>query len=233
MGKYKIKKLILFLSLIFISCTNEKKNDLEIEILNNNLYSFSKDSDKDSVNIIRFSIKNNSNQIYYVNGSKYGGYKIDGINKAGINMRVFDSKNKELKYHFQKQPQSKSNECILTFINDYNQFKNKYLGYKSNQFNFFEKNNIEKNFFIYPKQEIFFEYSLTLNKSIYNDDDRVKYVTLDKNTQYYSKIQLYSDSTNYKKQTPWDILQTIRINKVKVYHGIIESKVKIPIKIVE
>ena len=226
-----MNKILIVFILIFVSCTNEKP--LEIEILNNEFLSYSKTTKKDTINRIRFSVKNNSEYIYFINGLKFGGYKLDGISKNGVTLKIYDSKNNEVEYFTQKQPSADNKDCILTFINDFDKYENRYLGYGNYRYNYFNKNNIEKNFIIYPNQEIFFEYPLTINKTIKNDGDRSKIVKLEKNSKYFSKILINSDSTNYKAYIPWDVLQTIKKNDIKIYHGIIESKNIIPIKILE
>ena len=58
-------------------------------------------------------------------------------------------------------------------------------------------------------------------------------VVLDSNKKYFAEILLSSDSTNYKKFISRTDLQTIKANGYEVYHGIIKSKNKIPIKFVD
>ena len=65
------------------------------------------------------------------------------------------------------------------------------------------------------------------------EDTRFNYAHLKKNIKYSSKFFIPSDSSNYKSELPNDILKTIEANNVKVYNGIIESKNKVPIKVLE
>lgn len=57
------------------------------------------------------------------------------------------------------------------------------------------------------------------------------YGNLSKGINYYGTLSIASDTSNYRKNLPRDILQTINENNAKVYHGIIESKNKVPIKV--
>ena len=65
----KIAIIIILSTLAFFTKCNklDKKNDLELSLLNENIVSYSKNSDKDSINIVKYSLKNNSNEIYFIN----------------------------------------------------------------------------------------------------------------------------------------------------------------------
>ena len=55
----------------------------------------------------------------------------------------------------------------------------------------------------------------------------------EKNKKYNMEIIMSSDSTDYKKYISRTVLKTIKENKIKVYHGIIKSKNKIPVKFID
>jgi len=232
MGKNKIKKLLIIILLpMFFSCV--RKKDLDLEILNQEIVTYSKENLKDTINVIRFYIKNNTNQLYFINGSQNGGYYPKGINKTGITLKVFDSNNKEVEYYFKRQPQYNENDCILSFINNYDIYKNKYLGYKGLKYNYFKMNNLDKSFFLFPEETLFFEYSVCLSNVVVFDDDRNNYVSLDKNGKYYAKILLTSDNSLYKSSLPWDVLKSIEVNKAEVFNGLIESKNKVNVRVLD
>ena len=61
-------------------------------------------------------------------------------------------------------------------------------------------------------------------------EDRNYCFKLDKKKQYYAELMMQSDSTNIVSRVD---KQTIKSNGYKVFHGIIKSKNKVPIKIIE
>lgn len=235
MEQNKVKILILYVFIFsLISCREENVIDnINLEILNSELVSYSDNIQIDTINIIRFSIKNNSDEIYFINGSGISNYKLEGINKLGITLKVFDSNDKEIKYFTGRQPKIKNSESILDFINNYDIHKNKYLGYKNLQYNYFKMNNIDKSFFLFPEQTLCFEYPLCLSKLLPFDEDRNNYVRLNKDTKYYAKIFMNSEASLYKSNLPWDVLKSIEINNAKVFDGLIESTNKVDVRIIE
>ncbi|MNR57594.1 hypothetical protein D3C85_1784060 [compost metagenome] len=64
------------------------------------------------------------------------------------------------------------------------------------------------------------------------EDTRMNYAHLNKNVKYYSKFFISSDSNSCKEDLPDNILQTIKKNNVKVYHGTLKSKNTVPIKVI-
>ncbi|OCB75408.1 hypothetical protein [Flavobacterium crassostreae] len=233
----KTALIIIVLSALplFIRCNKtDKKNDLELSLLNENIVSYSKNSDKDSINIVKYSLKNNSNEIFFINNlTEQDLLSKTAVYKNGVNLRIYDDKNIESKYEIKRyRHQDLETEKGINFMfEDFNVNESR-LRNKTNlkYFGLYERNNI---FFIHPNETIFFYYTINLNKPINFDAVRQGYVSLDSNKKYYSKLSIASDSSNYKNVLPNDILKTIEANNVKVYNGIIESKNKVPIKILE
>lgn len=238
--KNLIKTLIFVFSISCLyNCTEKKsisKNDLEITFKNDSLYTFSDKSSKDKVNIIRYSIKNNSSNIYYINKIIRGSevYK-NGIYKNGVNIFVFDSNtNKEIKY---KQDliyyDNFDIKSFYDFIKNEADSTSKWLGYKYT-LDYFETFDIEdKRIFIHPNEELYFEYPIFIKKFQKFDGNRIGFVNLNSNKNYYATISIASDRLISSNKLPRDILKTIEINNAKIYHGILESKNKVPIKVLD
>ncbi len=238
----KIEFLVYFILVLFIvtSC-NDKSNydeDLVLTLLNKEIICFSKSNPKDTVNVISYCLKNNSNQKYLINNLIEDKSLIKyAIYKNGLNVHVFNSRNEELKYEVKRfsnnYPNGLTNltDCYKYMIDSYidnekklnNNINLKYFGLN-------KRNNI---FFLHPGEIIYFQYSLCLTNFQKFDEVRQGFVNLDLNKNYYSKLTIASDSTNYKNVLSKDILKTIEANNVKVYHGIIESKNSVPIKVLE
>lgn len=228
---------ILLACLITFSCTKSKvvsANSLEIVFYNNQIFSYSKNSAKDTINIIRYSLKNNSNQIYFINNIiKSPELQKTMLKKNGINMSIYDKKNIEVKYF---QPticdfDSKSVDNALDYLEGIS-LEEKRLGYK-HSIEYFKNPERDELFFIHPNEILFFECSININKPIKHNGNRLIYANLESKVDYYAKLKLVSDSSNYKYDLPRNILKTIEINKAKVYHGIIESKNSVPVKVLE
>ncbi|QSB26180.1 hypothetical protein [Flavobacterium sp. CLA17] len=233
--KINLKIIGLYILFFFTSCTKEStSNDLELSLLNENIICYSKDSDKDSINIVKYSLKNNSDKIYFVNNlTEQENLSKEAIYNNGLNLLVYDERNIEVKYKNKRYRHqgSEIGDCVNFMIENFHANQAR-LGNKnsSRYFGLYERNNI---FFIHPNETIYFAYILNLNKPTITDEVRQGYVSLDLNKKYYCKLSIASDSSNYKNVLPRDILKTIEANNVKVYNGIIESKNIVPIKVLE
>lgn len=84
-----------------MACVNKKenKNDLLLEILNDTLIAFPYDMKKDTINVLNYSIQNNSNYIYYFNQGLGDDFLSKKIYKNGIFITLYEvSNNKEVVY---------------------------------------------------------------------------------------------------------------------------------------
>ena len=224
--------LLLF---FFAACDKENStNDLELSLFNESIICYSKNNNKDSINIIRYSLKNNSSKIYFINNlTEQEDLSKTAVYNNGINLHVFNDRNIEMKYTIKRYRHSSLDigDCINFMIESFDANQERLGNMNSSKFfGLYERNNI---FFIHPNETVFFEYTLNLNKPTPIDGVRQGFVDLESNNKYYSKLSIASDSTNYKNVLPKDILKTIEANNVKVYHGTIESKNKVPIKVIE
>lgn len=228
----------ILICLFILSCSKSKDfstNDLEIIFDNKQIFSFSKNSSKDTINIIRYSLKNNSNQLYFINNIiRTPEFQTFMIKKNGVNMSIYDKKNIEVQY-FQPTKcefDNKSIDNALDYLEGIS-VEEKRLGYE-HSIEYFKNTQREELFFIHPNETLFFECSININKPIKYNGNRSNYASLESKVDYYyAKLKIISDSSNYKNDLPRDILQTIKANNAKVYHGVIESKNKVPVKVLD
>ncbi|GIQ58087.1 hypothetical protein Flavo103_12230 [Flavobacterium collinsii] len=229
--------LTILVCLVIQSCTKLKDsspNDLELICYNKKIFSYSKNSSRDTINVIRYSLKNNSNELYLINNIiKLPELRMIMLKKNGINMSIYDKNDIEVKYF---QPiigefDNKSIDNTLMYLEGINA-EEKRLGYK-HSIEYFKNTQREELFFIHPKEILFFECSFNINKPIKHNGNRLFYANLDSKTDYYAKLKIVSDSSNYKNDLPRDILETIKVNNAKVYHGIVEAKNKVLVKVLE
>jgi hypothetical protein len=225
-----MKKTLIIISFIVLSCTNNKKVelDLEIKLLTKKLVV---GKEHNGINILTYSITNNSGNIFYINNYP-GTLKTPlSISKNRRFLRIFED-NKECIYYPIFIKPSETNSNCNAIENEEKEIEAKNLGYKeSSIFNLLDLDKV--NFFIYPKQTLFFEYYTSIDK-YKSESKQSSIVSIDYNSKrnYYATLSIASDSTNYKNILPRNILKTIETNNVKIYHGIIESN-KVPIIILK
>lgn len=233
------KKTTVFILFIFCfyNCSEKETisaNDLEINFKNDTLYTFSDKNEKDTINIIRYTIKNNSSNIYYINQMITGSEVFKrGIYKNGLNIFVFDKDNeKEIDY---KQDliyyENFDTKSFYDYLKAEADSTSKWLGYR-NTLDYFDTFDIEnKRFFIHPNEELYFEYPIFMKKFHKFDGNRNGFISLKTGKDYYATLSISSDRLMSSSKLPRDVLETIKANDIKIYHGIIQSKNKVPIKV--
>jgi hypothetical protein len=160
------------------------------------------------------------------------------VYKNGIEMRIFNQRNnKEVVYKDKLPPNLGHNMSFDDSIFHYRESMLLNLDierlHATDKFRYYSTKNYRNSFFIHPNEDVYFEIYLNITDTLCYDTDRIGYADLKKGNEYYSKLYLASDSTTVKSELPRHILKTIEANHVKVYHGIIESKNRIPIKVLE
>jgi hypothetical protein len=214
---------------MFFSCKNANSNvqSLKLVLETKELKS---GKNHNGTNVVKYSITNNSNDIFYINNFTEKIKLPFGITKNGKYLKVFQE-NKESKYYpiFIKPTDEKLNCDILN--DNQKRIDSKNLGY--NDVLIYDMLELDKfNFFIYPNQTLYFEYYVSIDKSI-SESKQSSIVSIDytSNKNYYATLSIASDSSNYRKILPRNILKTIEKNNIKVYHGVLESENKVSIKI--
>lgn len=235
----KYKKILAYFSFVCVlSCNKDHKDDIEIKILNEELYAYSSNIQKDTINILKVEVINNSNTIYYFNDIiNTDNMRIKGLFKKGMILKIFNEKdNKEIYYKDELPsdfgPNRSFNDSISQNLNS--QIQNLELERlnSTDKFIYYSTKDFRNNFFIHPKEKIYLEVYLNITGILPFEHDRMHYADLSNKNKYYGKLFFVSDSTSYKTELPRHILKTIGENEIKVYHGIIESKNEVPIKII-
>jgi hypothetical protein len=232
----KIKLGCIFFILICCSKKELTYNDLELDILNDTLIAYSFEMEKDTVNVLNYSIQNNSNKIFYFKQGEGNDYLSNKLYKNGIFIGINETNYKEVscsnKFPFEHNNKSKCDSCssllnLMTIVKDTERLKESIKG------GYYHTRDKRHYFFIHPGEKLFFKQYINLTDSMRYEDTRINYAHLKKNKKYYSRFFIPSDSTDFKHELPKDILKTIEANNVKVYHGILESKNKVPVKVIE
>lgn len=224
--------------LLLTSCKkNEDKDSLTLEVLNDTLISYPFGSNRDTINIINYTIANTSDQIYYFKQGVGDDLLMKKIYKNGMYISIFElANNKEVSYSeklaYEHNIKSSCDSCstLLQSIRLNNDLERLKEQTKSSYYSTKDKRHY---FFIHPKEKLYFKQYVNLTDSMRYEDTRMNYAHLQKNIRYYAAFSIPSDSSNYKQDLPDDILKTIRVNNVKFYNGILKSKNKVPVKVVE
>ncbi|WP_294734435.1 hypothetical protein [uncultured Flavobacterium sp.] len=237
-----MKKIFITSSLLFIliiSCTTRSKEnneDLELVILNDTLVAFSYDLQKDTINVLNYSIKNNSGQIYYFKQGSGDNLLLKKVYKNGIYVSIYEVNGKEVTYSdklpFEHKNKSICDSCCdfkqsMRLVKDIERLKESIEG------GYYYTKDKRHYFFIHPKEKIYFKQYINLTDSLRYEDTRFNYAHLKKDIDYSSKFFIPSDSTDFKEELPKDILKTIEHNNAKVYHGRLESKNEVVIKVID
>ncbi|KGO89251.1 hypothetical protein [Flavobacterium suncheonense] len=226
---------VLVFSLVFLAgCSKKHEQSIEIEILNKeflSLSSIAKPDPYDSIyqekgkTIYSLSIKNVSDEVYYFNISHFS-EMLNGIsyyNTYNCNLLITNDNSDTLRIGT-RFPQAKNSAmdsiCIIESM------INKKLDYKNNSvLSYFKKTN---NFILHPGEIKIIEGFVTLPVG---DDLNSSSIKIEEGNKYFASIFICSDSTDLDNLSKSEI-KTIRDNGYKIFHGLIYSKNKVPIKII-
>ena len=227
------KVFTILVAFVLLSC-QEKQNKLQIVTLNKQLFSFSYNSKKDTIIRVCYKVINPTNNKYYVNNIiRDKNLNTKSAYKGGRFLRIFNLRTKNevtyftIPFFWNEKEKVCAQESLNNILID-----SKRLGYKVPKEYFYSKEGCP-NFFIHPNETIYFEYYINLTDTIANENFRGGYADLKKGINYYAKLSIASDSTNYKNDLPRDVLKTIEENNFMVYHGMIESKNKVSVKVLD
>lgn len=260
MKNWRFKYLII-LTVFFCSCEYQKKNDLEITILNKNLncvenlydnelynksLKFDKDYIEKSMNIVKFKIKNNSEKKYLIilDQSSFENLHINDTllnNKHllnnSLNLILSDGlKNANChlsQIHFDGK--NLKNDFFNIYYNLKDSIKSEMGNYLNGSKSFYENINtfeILNNYkVIYPGETKYFSTLVNLPISNYRYSTLPFEFEIDKKTSYKASIFLSNNKNITYKNLPNDIRKEVKENNYIIFDGEIKSN-KIPVKMV-
>jgi hypothetical protein len=234
----KMNVAVILYFVIFIACDNNKKSQLELEILNDSIatYYYNNPKEKDTIIKLVYKLTNKSEHKYYFNLSVPKKVSIIGANFDFFtkSINIIDCNNfSEKKYDI---VYDNFDECYFKYFMEENRKKNEYcklIDSKKNISFYYEK-EYKNNFFINPKESIYFETLIKIyaKKPLF-DQKTTTFFAIQKDKLYFAKLYLYVDGNFKDNSMPWHVLERIKQNNYKKYHGIIESVNKVPLKIIE
>lgn len=204
--------------LILISCNQHPKSeDFELEITSNKLISNRSNPVK---NILTYKLTNNTKTTYY--------FKQFQLSRMFGNMNIYHYPigNCEIIIQNSKKDTLRVVSPCIDYTPEYYNFldslkkRTKELGYVDHT----DAIYYNRNFLIHAGETLYFEELLYLPKDRY-----YSYPELSEKSNL--SILVVSDSTRYKEFVARPMLETIKKNGYKVFHGIIKSKNMIPIQV--
>lgn len=232
---FMMKKISLFLLVVFFySCKEGNDNDrVELEIINkeficysgDDYYFFSEQYQKKYLTKYKYKVTNNSDHKYVFNLSYTSSFLFK--RKEYFNTKdvlVFSSKNDSLEV-FGRLPQIIENNCWKNYYD----FIERNLGERSLSI---EQNEpFKRNCFILsPGETRYIENYVILP---YGDDYNSSSIRLKSKNDYNVNVKIWSDSTSIKETFDDSELRTFKENGYEFYHGVINSKNKVPLKMME
>jgi hypothetical protein len=233
-----ITTILLFVIIISLGCNKKNNSNFELEILNDSLasYCYYNPNKKDTIIKIIYKLTNKTNNKYYFNLSVPKKDTITGVSfdfyTKSIN--VFDGRNKIEKKN--DLVYDNFDECFMKYnlkeskeLDDYSKLID-----SSKNIYFYYKEKFKYNFFINPNETIYFEslVKICARSPFFNKNTTISYV-IKKNKKYWAKLYIYVDGNFKDNSMPWHILERIKTNNYKKFTGIIESKNKVPVKVLE
>jgi hypothetical protein len=219
-------RLYIILMVVLMCCCSKSEEKVELEIVSDKIL-VSKFETGKTKNIIEYKITNYTDCNYYFNAYSLSKltWEIKGLQPGNVFFQILDEDENHADYG-QKEYLPTEKFIICKQMNyDREEKELKELNYSISPD---YKNLIDKNNFLLKKGESkYFEILYYFPESNYS------FVNLEKNKKYHFKMLLYSDSTYNKKFLSRPIIKTIKENNYKIYHGIIESKNTVPLKIVD
>ncbi len=236
-----MKSIIQTIMLLLIfSCS--PKNEIRITILNNQLNLTNFDNELTfKKNHIKIKIENLSTNNYVISNFCFPNkFKYCSMSSSAFpafngtldldNLLFINDSNdtifKPTGYFIHPTDKFVLNEILNDSI-----IKSKYknIGYKSDDFIFFNKNLKDQLIYLKSNETLYFEtfidFPINLNYT--------KFVKLKKQKNYSATLIIHSDTTNIKKYLTWSQLKNIEANNYKLYHGTIVSENSVPIVFVD
>lgn len=229
-------KRILSLIIVFtvlIACNDRKaEKGLELEILGEDFicysgddYYFSEEYQKKHLTKYKYKVTNNSNKKYILNldaSSNFLYKKREYFNYKDV--LIFTSENDSLKVYSR----------IRNFIDkdcrkDYYDYIERNLG---NRFLNIEMEKPYKvnSFTLNPGETKFIENFVILP---FGDEFNHNSIKLKSKSNYFVTVKIWSDSTDVKNVFDDSELKTFKENGYEFYHGVVSSKNKVPLKLME
>lgn len=221
-------KFIYIISIFFsISCNSNKKESITLNILNDTLVTYPISSTKDTANIIKYTLENNSDEAIYINNNFatiFDHSKSLILNDKLLELNITND--------------NKIVNCGLTitdFVKPFNCDDSITSANQRIEYNYIKKSPyVKTGFILHPKEKKYFiGYVKITDKNIGIKNTNSVSADIKKNKKYYADFFIDAKTSRSLEILPWDVKENIKINNCKIFDGVIKFDKKIPVKILD
>lgn len=219
-------KFIYIISFFFfLSCNSNKKEKITLNVLNDTLVTYPINSTKDTANIIKYSLENNSDESIYINNQF--GYLFDQslvLNDGLLQLNITNN-NKIVKYHV----------LITDFVNPFDCDDIRKSANQRIEYDYIKKSpDVKTGFILHPKEKKYFIGYIKIT----DKNNGIKHINassanIEKNTEYFAEFFIDAKTSRAIEILPWDVKENIKTNNCKIFDGVIKFDNKIFVKILD
>ncbi|WP_333810380.1 hypothetical protein [Flavobacterium sp.] len=221
-------KFIYIISIFFfLSCNSNKKESITLNVLNDTLVTYPISSTKDTANIIKYSLENNSDEAIYINNNF--ATKFDHSQSLILNDEVLElnitNDNKIVKCYVTITDFVKPFDCDDSITSANERIEYDYV--KKSPY-------VKTGFILHPKEKKYFiGYVKITDKNIGIKHINSVSADVKKDKKYYAEFFIDAKTSRSIEILPWDIKENIKTNNCEIFDGVIKFDKKIPVKILD
>jgi len=221
-------KFIYIISIFFfLSCNSDKKEKITLNILNDTLVTYPINSTKDTANIIKYSLENNSDKAIYINNNfatVFDHSKSLILNDKLLELNITND--------------NKIVNCGLTitdFVKPFDCDDSRNSANQSIEYEYIKKSPYVKTGFILHSKEkkYFIGYVKITDQNIGIKHSNSVSADIKKGKKYYADFFIDAKTSRSLEILPWDVKENIKTNNCLIFDGIIKFDKKIPVKILD
>lgn len=221
-------KFIYIISFFFfLSCNSNKKESITLNVLNDTLVTYPISSTKDTANIIKYTLENNSDEAIYINNqfaTKFDHSQSLILNDELLELNITND-NKIVKCYV----------TITDFVNPFDCDDSRTSANQRIEYDYIKKSPDESaGFILHPKEKKYFiGYVKITDQNIGIQNINSVSADIKKNKNYYAQFFIDAKTSRAIEILPWDIKENIKTNNCKIFDGVIRFDKKIPVKILD
>lgn len=221
-------KFIYIISIFFfLSCNSNKKESITLNVLNDTLVTYPINSTKDTANIIKYTLENNSDEAIYINNqfaTKFDHSQSLILNDELLELNITND--------------IKIVKCYVTitdFVNPFDCDDSRTSANQRIEYDYIKKSpDVSAGFILHPKEKKYFiGYVKITDQNIGIQNINSVSADIKKNKNYYAQFFIDAKTSRAIEILPWDIKENIKTNNCKIFDGVIRFDKKIPVKILD
>ncbi len=221
-------KFIYIISIFFfLSCNGNKKESITLNILNDTLVTYSISSIKDTANIIKYTLENNSDEAIYINNqfaTKFDHSQSLILNDELLELNITND-NKIAKCYVKITDFVKPFDCDDSITSANERIEYDYV--KKSPY-------VKTGFILHPKEKKYFiGYVKITDKNIGIKHINSVSADVKKDKKYYAEFFIDAKTSRSIEILPWDIKENIKTNNCEIFDGVIKFDKKIPVKVLD